>query len=87
MAYTNNQLHVIYGDGSLGLAGDNFHYLFSYERGGPESLLVNGKDWLYRTPTPVFWRATTDNDHGSGFRLNQRSGTRLTNSQPAKTFN
>ncbi|MDP0487867.1 beta-galactosidase small subunit, partial [Leuconostoc mesenteroides] len=50
MAYTNNQLHVIYGDGSLGLQGANFHYLFSYERGGLESLVVNDKEWLYRTP-------------------------------------
>ncbi|UWF44993.1 beta-galactosidase small subunit [Lactiplantibacillus plantarum] len=69
MAYTNNQLHVIYGDGSLGLQGANFHYLFSYERGGLESLVVNDKEWLYRTPTPIFWRATTDNDHGSGFSV------------------
>ncbi|KAF0420795.1 beta-galactosidase small subunit, partial [Pediococcus pentosaceus] len=43
MAYINNQLHVIYGDGSLGLQGANFHYLFSYERGGLESLVVNDK--------------------------------------------
>jgi beta-galactosidase len=67
MDYTNNKLHVIYGDGSLGLEGANFHYLFSYERGGLESLVVDNKEWLYRTPTPLFWRATTDNDHGSGF--------------------
>ncbi|WWY81937.1 beta-galactosidase small subunit [Pediococcus pentosaceus] len=67
MDYTNNQLHVIYGDASLGLEGPNFHYLFSYERGGLESLVVNQKEWLYRTPTPLFWRATTDNDHGNGF--------------------
>ena len=69
MAYTNNQLHVVYGDGSLGLGGTNFHYLFSYERGGLESLVINGKEWLYRTPTPLFWRATTDNDHGNGFSV------------------
>lgn len=69
MAYTNNQLHVIYGDGSLGLGGTNFHYIFSYERGGLESLVANGKEWLYRTPQPIFWRATTDNDHGSGFSV------------------
>ncbi|WP_047998522.1 beta-galactosidase small subunit [Lactiplantibacillus herbarum] len=69
MAYTSNQLHVVYGDGSLGLGGTNFHYLFSYERGGLESLVVNSKEWLYRTPTPLFWRATTDNDHGNGFSV------------------
>lgn len=67
MDYTNNKLHVIYGDGTLGLGGRNFHYIFSYERGGLESLQANGKEWIYRTPTPAFWRATTDNDRGSGF--------------------
>lgn len=69
MAYTNNKLKVVFGDGTLGLAGEDFHYIFSYERGGLESLLIQGKEWLYRTPTPTFWRATTDNDRGSGFSV------------------
>lgn len=68
MAYTS-KLNVIYGDGTLGLGGDGFHYIFSYERGGLESLKVNGKEWLYREPMPTFWRATTDNDRGSGFNI------------------
>lgn len=68
MAYTN-KLHVIYGDGTLGLGGSGFHYIFSYEKGGLESLKLNGKEWLYRVPTPTFWRATTDNDRGSGFNV------------------
>lgn len=68
MAYTS-KLHVIYGDGTLGLGGDGFHYLFSYEKGGLESLKLAGKEWLYRVPTPSFWRATTDNDRGSGFNI------------------
>ena len=66
MAYTNN-LHVVYGEASLGVNGQDFAYLFSYERGGLESLKIKDKEWLYRTPTPTFWRATTDNDRGSGF--------------------
>lgn len=57
MAYTN-KLKVIYGDGTLGLAGD-----------GLESLKINNKEWLYRVPTPTYWRATTDNDRGSGFNI------------------
>lgn len=69
MAYTNEKLHVVFGDGTLGLQGPNFRYLFSYERGGLESLVVNDREWLYRTPMPTFWRATTDNDHGSGFSV------------------
>ncbi|NRN90316.1 beta-galactosidase small subunit [Lactobacillus helveticus] len=69
MDYTNNQLHIIYGDATFGVNGKDFQYIFSYERGGLESLKVRGKEWLYRVPTPTFWRATTDNDRGSGFNL------------------
>ena len=69
MDYTNKQLQVIFGDGSLGLSGKDFHYIFSYDRGGMESLVVRDKEWLYRTSKPAFWRATTDNDHGSGFSV------------------
>lgn len=69
MDYTNNQLHIIYGDATFGVNGKDFQYIFSYERGGLESLKVHGKEWLYRVPTPTFWRATTDNDRGSRFNL------------------
>ena len=68
MAYTNN-LNIIYGDATLGINGKDFQYIFSYEKGGLESLKIKGKEWLYRTPTPTFWRATTDNDRGNGFNL------------------
>lgn len=67
MATMTTKLRVIYGDGTLGVAGDGFHYIFSYERGGMESLKQLGKEWLYRTPKPTFWRATTDNDRGNHF--------------------
>ena len=30
-------------------------------------MVINGREWLYRTPKPSFWRATTDNDRGSKF--------------------
>ena len=48
MDYTNNQLHIIYGDAIFGVNGKDFQYIFSYERGGLESLKVHGKEWLYR---------------------------------------
>ncbi|PAK58926.1 beta-galactosidase [Lentilactobacillus kefiri] len=67
MVNTNNQLHVIYGDGGIGVGGQNFHYIFNYTRGGIESLVINGREWMYREPKPTFWRATTDNDRGNGF--------------------
>lgn len=67
MATTTTKLQVVYGDGTLGVAGEGFQYIFSYERGGLESLKRNGKEWLFRTPKPTFWRATTDNDRGNHF--------------------
>lgn len=71
------RLRVVYGDVTLGVhgisdSGKSFDYIWSYSRGGLESLVMNGKEWLYREPHPTFWRALTDNDRGSGFHL--RSG-------------
>ncbi|WP_416353143.1 beta-galactosidase small subunit [Agrilactobacillus fermenti] len=60
-------LQIIYGDGTLGVTGPNCHYIFNYSRGGLESLVYAGKEWLYREPKPTFWRASTDNDRGNGF--------------------
>lgn len=68
----NSKLRIVYGDVVLGIHGEDFSYLFSYQTGGLESLELNGKEWLYRTPRPAFWRAVTDNDRGCGFHL--RSG-------------
>jgi beta-galactosidase len=64
------KLRIIYGDCTLGVSGDSFHYIFSYMRGGLESLNVNGIEWMYRVPKPTFWRATTDNDRGNNFSVN-----------------
>ena len=75
MDYTNKKktrLQLVYGDVTLGVHGEGkggFHYIFSYTAGGLESLVANGKEWLYRTPKPTFWRAVTDNDRGNGFPL------------------
>ncbi|MDG4614951.1 hypothetical protein P8946_11010 [Enterococcus faecium] len=62
---------IVFGDCTLGVKSGNTHYIFSYTRGGLESLNKNGKEWLYRETLPVFWRATTDNDRGSGFGFNR----------------
>ncbi|MDE6203617.1 MAG: beta-galactosidase small subunit [Lachnospiraceae bacterium] len=71
------KLRVIYGDCTLGVHGSAkgkaFHYIFSYQTGGLESINIEGREWLYRTSRPTFWRALTDNDRGSGFHL--KSGT------------
>lgn len=71
------ELCVVYGDVTLGVHGVSdlgsvFSYIWSYSRGGLESLAIDGREWLYREPRPTFWRALTDNDRGNGFHL--RSG-------------
>lgn len=68
----NNELQIVYGDVTLGVHGKGFSYIFSYQNGGLESLVIDGIEWLYRTPKPTFWRATTDNDRGNRFPF--RSG-------------
>lgn len=51
MGYTNkretDRLRIVYGDMALGVHGNNFDYLFSYQSGGLESLVIDGKEWLY----------------------------------------
>lgn len=73
---TQGVLEVIYGDYTLGVWGHTgekaFHYIFSYQVGGLESLSIDGREWIYRAPKPTFWRALTDNDRGNKFHL--RSG-------------
>ena len=60
-------MRVVYGDVTLGLHGEGFDYIFSHSAGGPVSMVLDGREWLYRAPRPTFWRATTDNDRGNGF--------------------
>ncbi len=64
-----NKLKVIVGDVTIGMRGEGFSYVFSGTRIGMESLVRDGKEWLYRAPAPTFWRALTDNDRGSGFGI------------------
>ena len=69
---TEKKMGVVYGDCTLGLHGEGFDYIFNYGDKGLESLVKNGREWMYRGPAPTFWRALTDNDRGCGFHL--RSG-------------
>lgn len=64
-----DKLQVIVGDVTIGMRGEGFSYIFSGTRIGMESLVRDGKEWLYRAPAPTFWRALTDNDRGSGFGI------------------
>ncbi|MCD8198126.1 MAG: beta-galactosidase small subunit [Lachnospiraceae bacterium] len=64
-------LKVIHTDCNLGLYGEGFRYVFSFDKGGPVSLVVVGKEQLYRAPRSTFWRAPAEND--LGFNLPARS--------------
>ena len=64
-----NKLKLVFGDLTLGVKGDNWQVIFNYMRGGIESLVTGGREWMYRAPQPAFWRALTDNDRGSQFHL------------------
>ena len=69
MGGTTKRLRLIYGDLTLGVAGEGYHCIFNYMLGGLESLVKDGREWIYRAPRPTFWRALTDNDRGSRFHL------------------
>ena len=63
----NTTLKIVYADSHLGVRGDGFEYLFSYQMGGLSSLKKDGTEWMYRPPRPALWRPVTDNDRGNGF--------------------
>ena len=60
-------MHIVHTDYYLGIKGENFHYMFSWQCGAPTSIRINGNEYLYRAPMPAFWRASTENDQGNGF--------------------
>ena len=60
-------LSVIHGDVTLGIKGKDFAFIFSYQEGGPVSIVYDGTECLYRAPRPAFWRAATENDKGNRF--------------------
>lgn len=68
MAEKTKLVKVVFGDVVLGVHAPDFTALFSYQTGGLESLKIGGKEWIYRTVKPTFWRALTNNDAGSGFQ-------------------
>lgn len=58
---------VVFGDATIGVKSTGKEYLFSCQTAGLESLKKDGKEWLFRSPKPAFWRATTCNDRGNSF--------------------
>lgn len=67
MDYTN-KMKIIFGDVTLGIHGEAFHYIFSYQKGGLESLRKYGKEWLYRIPRLHFGEQRQIMTAGMDFR-------------------
>lgn len=63
----DKKLNLVFGNQTLAISGTDYRYIFHFNQGGPISLNIHGKEWLYQAPRPTFWRATTDNDRGNSF--------------------
>jgi len=59
-----NRLKVVEGDVNIGVHGNDFSILFSKQAGSLVSLKYGRKEMIATPPTPLFWRAMTDNDRG-----------------------
>ncbi len=60
----NGDLRVAHGDVNVGVHGRDFTIMFSKHVGSLVSLNYEGKEMIAVPPSPMFWRATTDNDRG-----------------------
>ncbi len=58
-------LRVVHGAKNLGVHGEHFSALFSYQQNGLVSYKFGGVEMLRSIPMPNFWRAPTDNDRGN----------------------
>ncbi|WP_413382476.1 glycoside hydrolase family 2 TIM barrel-domain containing protein [Alkalihalobacillus sp. 1P02AB] len=72
----NNPLRLIEGDVNIGVHGRDFSAIFSKQVGSLISLNYAGKEMIEQPPSPLFWRATTDNDRG--YAQTYHSGAWLT---------
>ncbi|WP_020618701.1 glycoside hydrolase family 2 TIM barrel-domain containing protein [Paenibacillus daejeonensis] len=57
-------LQVAEGDVYVGVKGEGFRVMFSRQAPGLTSLRYADRELIAAPPTPLFWRATTDNDRG-----------------------
>lgn len=64
-AVTGSRLHVVHGTWNLGVIGEDFKVLFSYNTGGLVSYRYRGVELLEKMPVPNFWRAPVENDYGN----------------------
>lgn len=59
------KIRVIHGKWNLGVKGENFEVLFSYNNSGLVSYRYEGREMIEKIPMPNFWRAPVDNDCGN----------------------
>ncbi|MCM3443656.1 glycoside hydrolase family 2 TIM barrel-domain containing protein [Metabacillus halosaccharovorans] len=69
-------LRVVNGDVNIGVHGKDFTIMFSKQVGSLTSINYAGKEMIEQPPSPLFWRAQTDND--KGFKQSFHSGCWLT---------
>lgn len=62
----SKELRVVHGDVNIGVHGMNFSVMFSKAVGSLTSINYAGREMISLPPQPLFWRATTDNDRGTG---------------------
>ncbi|WP_313892311.1 glycoside hydrolase family 2 TIM barrel-domain containing protein [Psychrobacillus sp.] len=58
-------VRVVKGDVNIGVHGEHFSTIFSLQMGSLISLNYAGKEMIEQAPSPLFWRALTDNDKGN----------------------
>lgn len=61
-----SHVRVVEGDVNIGVSGDGFSALFSKQVGSLVSLRYGDREMIAVPPAPLFWRAQTDNDKGTG---------------------
>ncbi|SDS08738.1 beta-galactosidase [Paenibacillaceae bacterium GAS479] len=59
-------ISVIEGDVNIGITGRGWEALFSKQVSSLVSLRYEGREIISTPPLPLFWRAATDNDKGTG---------------------
>lgn len=71
-----DSLRVVNGDVNIGVHGKDFTIMFSKQVGSLTSIKYSGKEMIEQPPSPLFWRAQTDND--KGYQQSFQSGCWLT---------
>lgn len=64
----SGQMKVVHGNYNLGVHGDHWDVLFSYDR-GLTSYRYAGREMMKKIPRLNFWRAPTSNDEGNQMAL------------------